>query len=466
MNILLLIAFLLTEIGLVTFTLTEQRQKKQWHFNRLYANVLELSLYLVFACFPGIDFSFRYKGLLIILLVRILIKAIFTFINRNKTGRKSIASTVISALLAMCLLGTAMLPAFLFADYKGREVTGSYKIAQTEAILVDESREETFENDGSKREVPVHFYYPEDAKDGETFPLVIFSHGAFGYYQSNSSTYMELASHGYVVVSLDHPYHSFFCKDTDGKIITVNQEFLNDVMKVNEDAIPESEIIQLSSAWLKLRTDDISFVLDSIENYNKEGKLDESWFTKGNQDMIRKALDMVDPEKIGLMGHSLGGASSVELGRKRNDIDAVIDLDGTMLGEQKDVVECEPYEFEGIRYHEKYILDETSYPVPLFAMDSVLHHESRVGAKAIDMPYANNTVLENAVEGDETYIVDTAHMNFTDLPLFAPFLGKMLGTGTIDAGKCVDIMNDLVLKFYDAKLKDMGTFEVKDCYGN
>ena len=111
MNILLLIAFLLTEIGLVTFTLTEQRQKKQWHFNRLYANVLELLLYLVFACFPGIDFSFRYKGLLIILLVRILIKAIFTFINRNKTGQKSIASTVISALLAMVLLITAMVPA-------------------------------------------------------------------------------------------------------------------------------------------------------------------------------------------------------------------------------------------------------------------------------------------------------------------------------------------------------------------
>ncbi len=39
-------------------------------------------------------------------------------------------------------------------------------------------------------------------------------------------------------------------------------------------------------------------------------------------------------QTIGVMGHSLGGASSVTLGRTRDDIDAVIDLDGTMLGEE------------------------------------------------------------------------------------------------------------------------------------
>ena len=44
-------------------------------------------------------------------------------------------------------------------------------------------RIDEFENDGSFREVPAHFYYP-DSESGE-FPLVIFSHGAFGYYESN-----------------------------------------------------------------------------------------------------------------------------------------------------------------------------------------------------------------------------------------------------------------------------------------
>ena len=43
---------------------------------------------------------------------------------------------------------------------------------------------------------------------------------------------MELASHGYVVASLDHPYHSFFKKDTTGKTITVDKEFFQTALSV------------------------------------------------------------------------------------------------------------------------------------------------------------------------------------------------------------------------------------------
>ena len=98
--------------------------------------------------------------------------------------------------------------------------TGEYSVNEVSGILVDSSRKNPFESDGSDREVPVHFYYPEtDSAESNSFPLILFSHGAFGYYQSNYSTYMELASHGYVVVALDHPHHSFFTKDTAGKTV-------------------------------------------------------------------------------------------------------------------------------------------------------------------------------------------------------------------------------------------------------
>ncbi len=132
-----------------------------------------------------------------------------------------IATIVAKGLLGVLLFAVALVPAFLFTGYEGLETSGSYGVKMAEDIWVDESRVEEFEQDGSKREVPVHFYYPDiegDVKDG-AFPLVIFSHGAFGYYQSNTSTYMELASRGYVVVSLDHPYHSIFTKDTSRKLI-------------------------------------------------------------------------------------------------------------------------------------------------------------------------------------------------------------------------------------------------------
>ena len=80
----------------------------------------------------------------------------------------------------------------------------------------------------------------------------------------------------------------------------------------------------------------MNFVLDSFKEAKEKETLSEAWFVEsentGNE--IQKILFMTDTEKIGLMGHSLGGAASVTVGRERDDIDAVIDLDGTMLGEQ------------------------------------------------------------------------------------------------------------------------------------
>ena len=95
-------------------------------------------------------------------------------------------------------------------------------------------------------------------------------------------------------------------------------------------------IFELSHKWLEIRTGDMNFVLDSFKEAKEKETLSEAWFVEsentGNE--IQKILSMTDTEKIGLMGHSLGGAASVTVGRERDDIDAVIDLDGTMLGEQ------------------------------------------------------------------------------------------------------------------------------------
>ena len=43
--------------------------------------------------------------------------------------------------------------------------------------------------------------------------------------------------------------------------------------------------------------------------------------------------DRIDTGKIGVFGHSLGGATAVAAGRERSDISAVIDIEGTMLAE-------------------------------------------------------------------------------------------------------------------------------------
>jgi len=61
--------------------------------------------------------------------------------------------------------------------------------------------------------VNVGFWYPKETAG--TYPLLFFSHGTFGIKDSNNSAFEELASHGYVVCSVDHPGHSFYTKSAD-----------------------------------------------------------------------------------------------------------------------------------------------------------------------------------------------------------------------------------------------------------
>ena len=236
MATLLLAVLLITELGFCVYELTRSSSKSSWTPRRFMIDSAQLVIFLIMAFLPGIDFSFRFRALLTVLVLRLIVAGIFTLAYRSNEKSKKRGAMVMSALISIMLIATNMIPAFVFADYHGRPLTGEYEVKEDQLIMVDESRPEQFENDGSYREVPVHFYYPDDESlEDHSLPLVIFSHGAFGYYQSNASTYMELASHGYVVASLDHPYHSFFTHDTDGKLITV----ISRVRNVQNNKRPE-----------------------------------------------------------------------------------------------------------------------------------------------------------------------------------------------------------------------------------
>lgn len=380
--------------------------------------------------------------------------------KQKKNKALKILGITVGCIVVLIVLAILLIPKILFTDYEGLPTTGPYGVKMASAILVDESRTESFENDGSYREVPAYFYYPdvtsvsenEDMEEGTAeFPLVIFSHGAFGYYQSNTSTYMELASNGYVVISLDHPYHSFFTKDTSGKTIIVNPQFLQEVMYINEMGTPEQEIIELSHGWLDIRTADMNFVLDSVKTAKELAELPSCWFIgeDTSAETIRRILAMTDTECIGLMGHSMGGAASVTVGRTREDIDAVIDLDGTMLGEQFSYI-------NGV-----YDFYDEAYPVPLLSVSNEAHYFE--GQELADW-YVNSWVLANAKDAKYTYFKGSGHMNFTDLPLFSPTLANMLGVGEVDPEECVVKMNKLVLDYYNCYLKDLGEAVVQEGY--
>ena len=445
MTAFLLIILLITELGFMVFELTKKSGKKEWTTKRLIVNAGELVIFLAMVLLPEIDTGFRFKGLIAMLVIRIVVSGIFFLANRKNTKAKKKVPVVLGAILSMSLIASSVMPAFLFTDYEGRETTGPYNVLQANAILIDTSRIEEFEDDGSFREVPVYFFYPENAN--KKMPLVIFSHGAFGYYQSNASMFMELASNGYVVASIEHPYHSIFTHDSTGKTIIADSQFLNDAMTIGSSDVSEAEVFAVTSQWMALRTADMNFAIDSL----KTGNID-SWYVGSSQrEGVLQAVSLIDSSRVGLIGHSMGGATAVTCGR-RDDISAVVDLDGTMLGENL-----------GINGDE-IIINEEPYHTPLLNFQNQEHHDQAVEAEKTGYVFSNNIIIDNADTAYCTYFANSGHMDFTDLPLFSPVLAKNLGTGDVDNGVMIDTLNGLVLRFFDCYLKGEGSFSVNEYY--
>ncbi len=439
------------EIALAVRTCRRKPDKKTWRRDRLVIRLVEtgaLALCLVFSAAQ----KWRFVPALCLLALLLVIAALAWLIGRKKeSGVKKPAGAIVGCLLCVLLFCILLVPAFVFTDYNGLPVSGTHPVGEAAAILIDASRTDPFEQDGSAREMPVHFYFPTDG-GAETYPLIVFSHGAFGYYQSNTSTYTELASNGYVVAALDHPHHAFFTQDTDGKMVLVDRKFISTALNLNSIADREAQYA-LYREWMGLRVPDMSFALDAIKTAVQTGMTDESWFmTDKDAEGIRTVLSMTDVSRIGLMGHSMGGATAVEIGRERDDIAAVADLDGTMLGE-----------YLGVENGEMLVSD-TPYPIPVLDFNNWESYSDNQEYLAEGYRYPNTEVIGHAADGFAVAIRDTGHMDFTDLPLLSPTLGKLLGSGERSTEETMTIVNSLVLSFFNCYLKGEGVFTAQEIY--
>ena len=191
--------------------------------------------------------------------------------------------------------------------------------------------------------------------------------------------------------------------------------------------------------WMKIRTEDISFVIDYI--------LDQ--VESNNEDEVYKLLDK---EKIGVMGHSLGGSAALGIGRIRDDIDAVIALESPFM--------CD---IEGVKDGE-FVFTEEDYPVP------VLNVYSDTGWSILDErpQYAANYAMLS--DTDETafnvYISGVGHFTLTDLALTSPILTRILNgqKSTTDTDYCLKTINMVSLEFLECYLKGKGEFASDGTY--
>lgn len=146
----------------------------------------------------------------------------------------------------------------------------------------------------------------------QSYPIVIMRAGASLEVASYSALAEDLASHGYVVVGVDAPYRTGIVAFPDGRVITRTPAN-------NPELVSGEELTRLANRLLDAWTADIAFVLDRLERLNRS-------------DPTGKFTGRLDMTRVGLFGHSFGGAQAAQFCSQDSRCKAVIDVDGSLHG--------------------------------------------------------------------------------------------------------------------------------------
>ncbi|MCX2953687.1 alpha/beta hydrolase family protein [Lentzea sp. NEAU-D7] len=147
------------------------------------------------------------------------------------------------------------------------------------------------------------------AGEGGRFPIVLFSPGSGGVRTQNTAWAEQIASHGYVVAALDHPYDSAAVVLADGRTITTATVSTGD----------RDEDDRLAEDWTAIRAADLGFALTRLEGLDRGDGADP-------------LAGRLDTGRVAATGHSMGGAAALQAARQDHRVDAVIDLDGYPRG--------------------------------------------------------------------------------------------------------------------------------------
>jgi predicted dienelactone hydrolase len=153
---------------------------------------------------------------------------------------------------------------------------------------------------------------PDVAGQQRTYPVVIMRGGASSPVLNYSTLAEDLASHGYVVVGFDAPYRTFVVAFSDGRVIERSPEN-NPELASGEELVRRVE--KLLSAW----TADCVFALNRLERLSASNP-------------PSKFAGRLDLARVGVFGHSFGGATAAQLCAHDARVKAGIDIDGALHG--------------------------------------------------------------------------------------------------------------------------------------
>lgn len=238
----------------------------------------------------------------------------------------------------------------------------------------------------------------------DRFPVVIFSHGRAGYRQHNTALVEHLVSHGYVVVTIDHPYAAAGVRFPDGRIVPLDPRMVHRSFVARR--IPDL-------------ARDVSFTLDQLAGLEARGPL------AGRLDMPR----------VGVMGVSLGGGTTAQACHTDPRLHACMIVD--------------------VWIPDDVLRDGLAQPTLLLTRDAATMRAE--GWREADVIETDSEMrgLFDRLSGDG-YLVRAPglfHTDFADTTLLSPLTRRLGLTGPVEPRQARAITNSFALAFFDRYLK-------------
>jgi dienelactone hydrolase len=236
-------------------------------------------------------------------------------------------------------------------------------------------------------------------------PVVVYVHGWGGFRSVQATLAEALASHGYVVVALDHTYGAVATRFTDGEVVPIDPSALP-----ADASSPEHD--EASRTLVTTFADDVRFLLDELE--------------AGAFPVLGTGVDL---ERVGLIGHSTGGGAAVEVCASDPRCATVVGFDPWVEPVGDTVIGA-------------------GLAVPTLSMRSEEWVGDANDARLRRLHAASQDVAGLAV------IAGTAHRDVTMLPLLTPLAGAVGLAGDTDGRRTHEIVEAWTLGFLDAHLRD------------
>ena len=234
--------------------------------------------------------------------------------------------------------------------------------------------------------------------DQGAFPVVILSPGNGTNVELYASLAGEIASYGYIVVGLNHPYDVAAVKLSNGSVAPYNRGQWSLGMSAHQIYTAER---------IKVRTADVLFALDQLTLMNADAK--------------SPFAGQMDLTSVAAVGHSLGGITASEACKADSRIKSCLNWDGLQAGS--------PFSTDF----------DAAPPTQPFLF---LTKESQLHPRQIEK-------FEITSESYWIVIHGASHDSFTDGPLLEPSLLPLPN----QADRLMDLILEYTLAFLDQTLK-------------